>query len=149
MSLQQHHRGGWTGVTFVGLSLVLGLLWVTGFVMLGWSSIDMLEISDSEALLRRSATVAHGVMAWVFCVLCGRGVWPHVQAMSHRHMNRWQSGWGWVNLSVVVLLAVSGLLLLYGSAAVHEFISPGHFWVGALAPMSYVLHAWKRLVRER
>lgn len=136
-------------MAFVGLSLVLGLLWVTGIVMLGWPSTDMLEMSDSETLLRRSAAVVHGVMAWVFCVLCGRGVWPHVQAMFRRQLNRWQWGWGWVNLSVIVLLAVSGLLLLYGSAAVHEIMSSGHFWVGALAPMPYLLHGWKRLVRER
>lgn len=142
-------RVGWAGVAFAGLSLAMLVLWGTGMVMYLLPVSELMEMSDMQIVIRRSTGVMHGVVTWVVCVLCGRGVWPHVQLMFQHRGDRRQWTWGLVNLAVLTILLVSGLVLLYGSADWHEGTSLGHFWVGALAPLAYVVHGWNRLSRRR
>ena len=136
------NRVGWVGVAFAGLSLALLAMWGTGVLLYGLSATESMEMSDLQATVRRAAAVAHGVIAWLVCVLCGRGVWPHVQWMFHHRRDTRQWGWGLVNASVLAVLLVSGLVLLYGTPGMHEIMSFGHGWVGALAPVPYLLHGW-------
>lgn len=147
--VRSKHRVGWTGVAFAGLSLSLLVLWGTGWVMYAWPIADLMDMTEMEAMLRRAPGVVHGVTTWGVCVLGGRGVWPHVQWMFHHRVDWHQWGWGLVNLTLLVVLAISGLLLLYGRADWHEALSPAHFWVGAFAPLPYILHGWKKLSRSR
>jgi hypothetical protein len=137
----------WSRVSFWGMSAVLAILWLSGLVMQLMSSVDMSDISVMEEGFRRATWITHGVASWLFCVMCGRGVWPHVRWMWHRHScrRRWRWLMGLLNLGWLLLLAVGGLLLLYGSTGMHELIVSWHFWLGALGPLIFLPHTWNRL----
>jgi hypothetical protein len=126
------------------MSLVLAGLCLSGWAMYCLPAQDLPDMSDAQALLRRSSGVVHGVLAWFFGVLLGRGVWPHVRVMWHRQSPAGQWAWGVVNLFLLGALALGGLALLYGSADMHEVLSPWHFWTGTLVPAIYLAHTWKR-----
>ena len=140
------HLAGWGRATFVWMTWVTVLLWVTGCVMYLLPTQELMDMSELQALLRRSSGIAHGVLTWAFCVMCGRGVWPHVRMMWHKHSERAKWWWGMTHLLWLVLLAVGGLVLLYGSPEWHDAMSPLHFWLGAVLPVIFLAHTWRRFV---
>ena len=91
------------------------LLWSTGVVMFLLPASELIDMSPTQAAWRHAAGVAHGVSTWLFCMLCGRGVWPHVRVMWHKHSDRTQWALGLLNLTVFSTIALTGLALLYGS----------------------------------
>lgn len=137
-------RAGWIGLAFAWLTVTLLVLWITGVVMMEWPASELMDMSDAEAMLRRVSGIVHGVMTWVLCVVLGRGVWPHVLLMIRQRADRWQWNWGWINLAVLGVLAVSGVVLLYGSAAWHDATASVHAWLGIVSVLPYVLHTWRR-----
>ena len=141
-------RVGWVGLAFGGLTAVMLLMWATGLVMFALPVADLMDMSEQASMARRLSGVTHGVAAWCVCVLCGRGVWPHVQWIWRQRVERYQWAWGVLNLGALVLLALSGLALLYGSSELHEALSPVHVWIGVVAPIPWVIHAWRRWFRK-
>ena len=137
-------RVGWVGFAFAGLSWVILILWVTGLGMFLLPVSELLDMTVVESMTRRLCAVTHGVGTWVLCVLCGRGVWPHVLLMWRQRHDRRQWSWGVLNLCVIVVLALSGLMLLYGSPQLHERLALVHWGLGMVAPLPWVIHAWRR-----
>jgi len=137
-------RAGWMGLAFAWLSLVMLILWATGWVMFLLPVSELLDMTVVESMMRRLSTVTHGVGAWLLCVLCGRGVWPHVLLMWRQRHDGCQWSWGVLNLCVIVVLALSGLMLLYGSPQLHERLALVHWGLGMVAPLPWVIHAWRR-----
>jgi len=138
------HLAGWGRATFAWMASVIVLLWLTGLLMYAWPTAELMDMSELQALLRRGSGVMHGVLSWAFCVMCGRGVWPHVRMMWHKHSERATWWWGMTNLAGLLLLALGGLVLLYGSPDWHEAMSPVHFWLGAVLPVIVLAHTWRR-----
>ena len=143
---RQAHRAGWRGMTFWLMTGVVIGLWVSGWVMHALPAEDLADMSPAQAGLRHACGVAHGVGAWLFGVLCGRGVWPHVRVMWHRHVRQRQWLWGLLNLCLFVFLSAGGLVLLYGSPWLHDTLSPWHFWTGLAGLGGYLAHTWRRFV---
>mgnify|MGYP000688674792 CR=1 FL=1 len=81
---QPKHLAGWGRTTFAWMAAITTLLWVTGWVMYWLPASELMDMSDIQATLRRVSGVTHGVITWAFCVMCGRGVWPHVRMMWHK-----------------------------------------------------------------
>lgn len=102
------------------------------------------DMGEHEALLRRCTGIVHGVFAWIFCIVIGHGVWPHVRVMWHRSVDfHW--AFGFANLGLFAILMLSGLALLYGTEAAHMDVSAVHFWLGFLCPVPYLVHTWRQL----
>jgi hypothetical protein len=141
------HVAGWGRTTFAWMVACTGTLWLTGWVMYGLPVSELLEMTDLQATLRRTSGVMHGVVTWAFCVMCGRGVWPHVRMMWSKQNERAQWWWGIFQLVWLVCLAIGGLVLLYGSPPWHEAMSPVHFWLGATLPLIFLAHTWRRFIR--
>lgn len=143
-TLRTAQRAGWVGLAFALMSVTLLVLWATGLVMVGLPASELMEMSELEVAVRRASGILHGVMTWVLCVACGRGVWPHIQLMFRRSRDSSQWVWGVVNLAVIVVLALGGLVLLYGSPDWHTWMACTHTWLGICAPLPYVRHVWTR-----
>ncbi len=138
------HMAGWGRTTFWLMTGVMGCLWMTGCVMYMLPATELMDMSPTLETVRRTSGIVHGVVAWLFCVMCGRGVWPHVRVMWHRHAQQYKWWWGMANLVLLVFLAFGGLVLLYGSPSLHDVLAPWHFWVGAAGPLIYLVHTWGR-----
>lgn len=138
------HLAGWARSTFLLMVGVCLLLWVTGVVMYAWPASEVMDLTPVQASLRHVAGVVHGVITWLFCLVCGRGVWPHVRIMWHKHRASRQWLLGLINFLVLAVMALGGLVLLYGSPETRDAVSPVHFWVGAVCPVVFLAHTWKR-----
>jgi len=128
------HLAGWGRTTFWLMAAVCLLLFVTGMVMFVLPASELMEMSPAQASLRHSVGVVHGVFTWLFCILCGRGVWPHVRVMWHKQGESVKWVLGLMNVCMFVALGLTGLSLLYGSPDLHDVASPWHVWIGALCP---------------
>jgi hypothetical protein len=104
------------------------------------------QMTPAQASWRHATGVVHGVSSWLFCILCGRGVWPHVRVMWHKQGTPVKWWLGMSNLMVLVAISLTGLMLLYGSPDIHDWVSPIHFGLGAFCPLIFVAHTWKRLI---
>ena len=135
---------GWAGRTFGLMSGVILLLWLSGCLMYGLPAEALADMSPAQAFTRRTSVIVHGVSSWLFCIMLGRSVWPHVRVMWHRDAIQSAWLWGLVSASWLGFLAVGGLLLLYASPSLHEALSPWHFWVGLLGMGGYWVHTWAR-----
>ena len=127
------------------LAILLMTLWLTGVGMHVWTDAEgVLEIPEWQQGARHAATVAHGVLAWLVCLAAGRWIWPHVGLVWHRrhHANAW-----WLGMLLMLcgtLVAVGGLLLLYGSPKTHEIAEKIHWWLGLTLPLIVAVHAgWR------
>jgi hypothetical protein len=143
------HLAGWGKTTFFLMTAVCLLLFITGLVMFLLPATELIDMSPELATLRRSAGVVHGVSTWFFCLMCGRGVWPHVRVMWHKQGEPMKWALGLANLSMFGVIALTGLFLLYGSPELHEDASPLHFWMGALCPLIFLAHSWRRFVTSK
>lgn len=143
------HLAGWGKATFLLMTAVCLLLFITGLVMFVLPASELIDMPPAQAALRHSAGVMHGVATWVFCLMCGRGVWLHVRMMWHKHGAPIQWALGLANLSLFTTIAMTGLLLLYGSPDLHDDASPLHFWMGALCPLVFLAHSWRRFAPSK
>ena len=146
---QTKHLAGWGRTTFLLMAAVCLLLFVTGLVMDVLPASELMDMSPAQAALRHSMGVVHGVSAWLFCILCGRGLWPHVRVMWHTQGEAVQWALGLMNFSVLAAMGLTGVLLLYGSPDLHDSASPLHFWMGALSPLIFLAHTWRRFVPSK
>jgi len=138
-------RWGWTRRTALAWALCFFLMWVTGVVLYGLPSQELLDMSSTEQGIRRLSVVLHGVLTWFLCVLSGRGVWAHVPRTWHRrsHMRSWW--WGVLSLLALLGLVVTGLVLLYGAEWLHATVSTAHFWIGMIALVVLLTHVSRRM----
>ena len=138
------HLAGWGRRTFLTMAVITAMLWASGAWMHAWPMDGLFEMDPNEAKMRRACGVLHGVLTWLFCVMVGRGVWPHVRVMWHKtdHAQWWV---GCLNLLVFAFLMVTGLVLLYGNADLHDMVSAPHDWVGLLLPLTFLPHTWRRI----
>lgn len=143
------HLAGWGRFTFLWMAAVSLVLFITGVVMFVLPMAELLEMTAAQAAWRHACGVVHGVCTWVFCVMCGRGVWPHVRVMWHKHGDALKWALGLFNFAVVFAIALGGLALLYGSPDLHDWVSPVHFWMGALFPLIFLAHTWRRFIPTR
>jgi len=140
------HLAGWGRTTFLMMATVSLLLWCTGIVMFLFPAAELMDMTPAEVAWRHALGVVHGVLTWFFCVLCGRGVWPHVRVMWHKQDARIKWVLGVMNLIWLLAIALGGLFLLYGSPELHDWMSPLHFWMGALCPLLFLAHTWRKLI---
>ncbi len=140
------HLAGWGRTTFFMMAGVCLSLWCTGVVMFWLPVTALMDMTPAQAAWRHGAGVVHGVLTWLFCVMCGRGLWPHVRVMWHKRIDKDKWVLGLLNLALLLVLTLSGLLLLYGNPDMHEGASPLHFWVGAACPVLFLAHTWRRFV---
>ncbi len=140
------HLAGWGRATFLVMATVCLLLWVTGVVMFVLPVSELMDMTPAQAMVRHASGVVHGVATWLFCVMCGRGLWPHVRVMWHKHGEQIKWALGLINLTVLLVIALGGLTLLYGSPEMHDWMSPIHFWMGAACPLIFLAHTWRRFI---
>jgi hypothetical protein len=131
---------GWIRTVLTAWVIVLLLLWVSGVVLRQWPAQALLEMSEWEQTLRRTAQVLHGVCTWVICLLSGRGLWPHLSLMWKGRARQQPWWWGCASLLLLLVLSVSGLMLLYGAEPLLALMSDLHFWIGLLLPLVLTLH---------
>ena len=138
------HLSGWSRAAWRWMVVAVLLLWGSGVVLFFWPAQAVMEMTEWQLSLRHTALVLHGVLTWCFCVLFGRGVWPHLRVIWQRRDALAAWWWGLVNLLVVSLVAAAGLLLLYGPGAVHDTVSAAHSWLGLTWPALLLAHVWRR-----
>ena len=138
------HMAGWGRTTFWMMTAVIGCLWFSGCVMYWLPAEAMADMTETQETVRRVSGIVHGIFSWLFCVMLGRGVWPHVRVMWHRHTQQVKWIWGVSNLVLLGFLVLGGLFLLYSSPMIHDVLSPWHFWMGAFCPLIYLAHTWRR-----
>lgn len=142
------HLAGWGRRSFFAMTLIAGLLWLTGVAMRLWPLDQLLDMAPHEVLLRHGAGIVHGVLSWAFCVMVGRSLWPHARMMWHRQRDaHWL--FGMLTLALFGLLTLGGLWLLYGPAESREGMAALHFWIGLGCPLLYLVHTWRRLLAQR
>lgn len=147
MRLTRRHAG-WSPPALVWLIMVTGLLWLSGVGLHLWPQEAVMELSETAAALRRAATVSHGVLAWLFCLMAGRWIWPHVPMVWQRRGQRLVWVLGVLALGTGGCIALAGLVLLYGSPQLHDLAVPVHWWLGLLWPAWLGAHAWPRRHRR-
>jgi hypothetical protein len=140
------HLAGWGRAPFLAMTAICLLLWGTGVVMFAWPASELMDMTPAQASWRHASGVVHGVLTWLFCVMCGRGVWPHVRVMWHKHRETRKWLLGLANLALLLALALSGLMLLYASPDLHDASAPLHFWMGAVGPLIFLAHTWRRFI---
>lgn len=137
-------RFGWGRVGLSWMTAVLASLWMTGMALYGLPTPDLMEMAEWLGLARRSSVILHGVLTWLFCVLCGRYVWPHARLMWTRRSRPGPWRLGVANLSLMTTLALAGCVLLYGSTSMHDALAAMHFWGGACSLPLYLWHVRRR-----
>lgn len=138
------HLSGWSRAAWRWMGVAVLLLWGSGVVLFLSPADALMDMSAWQHSLRHAAWVVHGVWVWCLCVLCGRGVWPHLRVIWQRRDALAAWWWGVVNLLVLSLVAAAGLLLLYGPGAVHDTVSAAHSWLGLAWPVLLLAHVWRR-----
>lgn len=147
-----HHaplrRSGWSTAALAWTATLIVLLWGSGVVLYVWPAEALMQLGPVQTLLRRSALIAHGSGVWVLCVLMGRWAWPHALLVWQR---RPDATWtlGMVMLTVLAVVAGTGLFLLYGPADGHDTASALHWWMALGLPLLLAVHAWRRWFRRR
>ena len=148
MQRMQQEIAGWSSSTFWMMSAVLATLWLSGTGLYLLPADALPDMTPVQETLRRSCVLVHGVFAWLFGVMLGRGVWPHVRLMWTRQTRRVRWTGGMINLALLLFLALGGLMLLYGSPGLHEVLSGWHFWAALPCPVLYLWHAGRRFFRD-
>jgi hypothetical protein len=136
-------HAGWTRAGAVAVAAAVLLLWVTGVLLHVWPADSTFELAPWQQELRRIALVLHGCTVWVLCFLAGHWLWTHVATVWHR---RRHSTWmtGTITGVVLVVVAGTGLLLLYGPEPLRVPSAIVHWWTAVGLPVLLALHsrAW-------
>ena len=138
------HLSGWSRATWCWMRITLALMWASGVLLWLWPVEAVLSLDALQQGARHSAVVLHGVLTWLLCVLCGRGVWPHLRVIWQRRDDWTHWMWGWLSFVVLCLMAGAGLLLLYGPADTHDVLADIHAWLGIFWPALLLGHVWRR-----
>jgi hypothetical protein len=142
-------HAGWSRSAAVWLVVLTATLWLTGIAMHLLVRDGVLDMPPWQENLQRVSTVVHGVAVWLWCVMAGRWVWPHVLLVWRRRHDGLTWVLGAVTLFTLLALALAGLGLLYGLAAWHEALAALHWWLGLAWPALCLAHAWKRVFKRR
>ncbi len=143
------HMSGWSRATWRWMVAAMLAMWGSGLVLLVWPADMLMTLDEWQQVLRHSAVVLHGVVTWLLCVLCGRGLWPHLRVIWQRREAPAHWAWGLVSLVALCCVAAAGLLLLYGPARLHDNVSELHGWLGLVLPALLLGHVWRRWVPSR
>ncbi|HVZ44482.1 MAG TPA: hypothetical protein VHA82_11785 [Ramlibacter sp.] len=140
-------HAGWTRAGVVLTGLVILILWLTGVVLYAWPADDTAVLDSWHMEVRRAAVTVHGSATWLICLFAGRWIWPHVgRVWARSRTTMW--GVGIAMLSLLLVAVSTGLALLYGPAAQHDWIARAHWWSALPIPAVAAWHA-KRLVQQR
>lgn len=140
-------RNGWSGAALAWTAALVLLLWASGVILYLWPAEALFQLGPAQVLLRRTAVVAHGAGVWLLLVLAGRWVWPHAALVWRRRADfTWFLGVAMAALLLAV--AITGLLLLYGPADGHDGASALHWWMALGLPLLLAVHAWRRWARR-
>ena len=143
------HMSGWSRATWRWMVAAVVLMWASGVLLYLWPAESVMEMSDWQMHLRHASVVLHGVLTWLLCVLCGRGLWPHLRVMWQRREQRAHWIWGVLSFVGLSFVAGAGVLLLYGSSSLHDTVSAVHWWVGVALPLLMLAHVWRRFIPTR
>lgn len=136
-------RTGWSRAAIAWTAALVVLLWGSGVLLHVWPADASFDLGATQMAWRRTALVAHGAGAWMFCLFAGRWIWPHAALVWRR-----RASWTWVGgigmALVLLLVAVTGLLLLYGAAEIHPAAAAVHWWVAVGVPVLLLAHAFVR-----
>ena len=141
-------HAGWSRAGWYCCAAVTLLLWLSGWALHQIEPERLMELPAWQIGLRHAAQVLHGVLAWAFCLLAGRWVWPHLGLVWRRYTQRWAGWLGLVSLGRLLLLALSGLGLLYGLADWRDALIPWHWYVGLGWPLLLGMHVGARRWRQ-
>ena len=134
------HRTGWSRAAIACTAALVVLLWASGVLLQAWPADAAFDLGPTQLAWRRTALVAHGAGAWVFCLFAGRWIWPHATLVWRRRVN-----WIWLGgvamALVLLLVALTGLVMLYGAADVHPAAAAVHWWVALGSPALLLAHA--------
>jgi len=140
-------HAGWTRIAIALTGIAIAALWITGVVLYAWPSSDIAELDPARAEVRRWAVAIHGSVVWLALFFGGRWVWPHVATIWRRpRTNTWLVGLA--TLALFIVATVTGIALLYGPAALHDWTATGHWWCALAIPALVAWHA-KGLVQRR
>jgi cytochrome b subunit of formate dehydrogenase len=114
----------WTAVAVVALS---GAAW---FVH------DLIDAEPGET--ERLLLMLHGISAYAVLIAIGSLLPLHVRSGWHRRRKRWTGG---STLAVLVLLAITGLVLYYGSEATRQPARWIHIVIGMACIALFPVHA--------
>lgn len=134
-------HGGWSRAGAVWLVIMVAMLLLTGLTMHGQAFEFGAEQSPWEERWHHAAAILHGVFAWVFCLVAGRWMWPHVVLVWVRRTSNWIWELGLVVAAAGCVAGLSGLGLLYGPASWRESLSSVHWWAGLAWPFLGIAHA--------
>ncbi|MGZ5179437.1 MAG: hypothetical protein ACXWC2_03105 [Ramlibacter sp.] len=133
-------HAGWPRRGIVLSAALVLALWLTGLLLEAWPAEQTPLMQPWQAQLRHAAVVLHGVGAWIFCLFAGRWAWPHAALVWRRAPD---ATWllGLVAAALALLVAASGLLLLYGPGDAHDASAVAHWWTALGWPVLLALHA--------
>lgn len=115
----------WTAAAVVALS---GVAW---FVLH-----DLIDGEPGET--ERLLLMLHGISAYAVLIAIGSLLPLHVRSGWHRRRKRWTGG---STLTMLVLLAITGLLLYYGGEATREPARWIHIAIGIASIALFPVHA--------
>ena len=144
-------RAGWTSRAIIWLAVAIAILWATGLLLHnGEAGAEgaMADLSEAQMRWRHSASVLHGVFAWVLCVVAGRWVWPHIALIWARRPRHWVWIAGLLVAACGGLAALTGLGLLYGAADWRGQLSALHWASGLIWPALCIAHGWRWSARR-
>ncbi|NML46718.1 hypothetical protein HHL11_23445 [Ramlibacter sp. G-1-2-2] len=141
-------RTGWSGTALAWTATLLALLWASGLLLYLWPAEALMELAPAQVLLRRVALLVHGTGVWLLCMFAGRWIWPHAQIVWRRkRTGTWVLGIAMA--SMLLAVAATGMLLLYGPADSHDGASALHWWVAVGLPLLFAAHGWRRFGPRR
>ena len=89
-----------------------------------------------------SILAAHGIAATLATLAIGSVLPFHIKA-GYKSRKQWWSGF--VQISFLAVLLISGMLLYYGPGEIRDFVIDVHWIVGLLFFSIFMLHAFSRL----
>lgn len=142
----RRHAGWPRGGIALSAALILAL-WLTGLLLDAWPAEQAPLLAPWQSQMRHAAVVVHGIGAWAFCLFAGRWAWPHAALVWRRAADAtWLLGLAAAGLALLV--AASGLLLLYGPGDARDAAVLLHWWTAVGWPALLLLHARKLLARR-
>jgi hypothetical protein len=140
-------RTGWNRAGVTWLAIITAGLWLSGVGMHLWAADAAFDLPQWQDHARRISTVAHGALAWFFCLLAGRWIWPHISTVWRRRSPPTMRPLGQLTLFTVAVAALAGLGLLYGSPPWRDHLAAVHWWIALFWPLlagAHVAGYWMR-----